>query len=186
MGRQINFFLHQDDQADFDTLLKSFGEVVLLPYYHYDNKISIVTDTLVRDIKKEGSRIYLVRPQDLPSIKLRHIVKFNYWLVESDSPALDFDRSIFTDNTIQRGRLYFQPQFVENMQWVKKSDEFVKWADKIISTVRRKLKKYKHQMGTYTYIEYLGVQALKWLEENKAEVRDAGQKLIPGEMVALK
>ena len=106
MGRQINFFLHPDDQDDFDKLLKSFGDVILLPYYHFDNKVSTVADTIIRDTKKEDSTIYLVRPEDLKDIKLVHIEKFNYWLVDSSSlPVLHFDRSVFRDNTIHRGRV---------------------------------------------------------------------------------
>src|SRR3954463_5179736 len=98
MGRQINFFLHPKDQENFDTLLKSFGEVILLPYYHQHNKISTVTDTLINDIKKEGSRIYLVRPVDFKEIKLEHISKFDHWLVADNKlPVLHFDRSVFKD-----------------------------------------------------------------------------------------
>ena len=180
MGRQINFFLHPDDQDDFDKLLKSFGDVILLPYFHLDNKISTVTDTIVCDITKEGSKIYLVRPEDLKNIKLRHIQEFNYWLVDDNSlPVLHFDRSIFRDNIIYSGRLYFQPKFLEDMEWVKKSDEFINWADQIIKTVRRKLKKHKHQIGNYNYIEFLGENALDWLEKTKADVGGAGHQLIP-------
>ncbi|PKP46724.1 MAG: hypothetical protein CVT94_13765 [Bacteroidetes bacterium HGW-Bacteroidetes-11] len=180
MGRQINFFLHPDDQDYFDKLLKSFGDVVLLPYYHFDNKISTTADTKVRDIEKEGSRIYLVRPEDFKDIKLVHIKTFNYWLVDDNSlPVLHFDRSVYRDNSIHRGRLYFQPQFLENMEWVKKSDDFVNWADKIIKTVRHKLKKHKYQMGSYYSTEYLGENALDWLDKTKAEVGGAGSQLIP-------
>ncbi|HYG37367.1 MAG TPA: hypothetical protein VD908_02055 [Cytophagales bacterium] len=180
MGRQINFFLHPNDQEDFDNLLRSFGEVILLPYYHFDNKISTVADTIVRDITKEGRRIYLVRPEDFNDIKLIHIEKFNYWLVDDNSlPVLHFDRSFIRDNIIHSGRLYFQPQFVENMEWVKKSDDFNNWADMIIKTVRRKLKKHKHQMGNYNYTEYLGENALNWFDETKAEVGGGGHQLIP-------
>ena len=180
MGRQINFFLHPDDQENFDTLLKSFGEVVLIPYYHHDKKISTVDDTIVRDEKIEGSRIYLVRQADFKDIKLEYYSNYNYWLVaDNKSPVLHFDRSIFKGNKIYRGRLYFQPQFVDNMQWIKKSDAFVNWADNIIKTVRRKLKKYKHKMGNYEYTEYLSEHALTWLKENQAEVGAAGSELIP-------
>ncbi len=180
MGRQINFFLHPEDHDDFDKLLKSFGDVIQLPYYHFDNKISTVEDTMIRDLKKEGSRIYLVRPEDFKQIKIRHIEKFNYWLVDDNTlPVLHFDRSVFRDNIIYSGRLYFQPQFVENMQWVKKSDDFVNWADNIVKTVRRKLKKHKHQMGSYNYTAYLGENALEWLDKTKAEVGGAGSALIP-------
>ena len=180
MGRQINFFLHPDDQKDFDELLKSFGQPILIPYYHHDNKISVVSDTIIHDTKIEGSRIYLVRQEDFKDIKLEYISNLNYWLIADNKlPVLHFDRSEFIDNEIHRGRLYFQPQFVDNMQWVKKSDDFVNWADNIIKVVRRKLKKYKHKMGNYDYTEYLGETALKWLIENEAEVGPGGFKLVP-------
>ena len=180
MGRQINFFLHSDDQKEFDEFLKSFGDVVLLPYYHFDNKVSVIKDTLIRNIETEGERIYLIRPEDLKNVKLIHIEKFNYWLVDDNSlPVLHFDRSVFKDNVINSGRLYFQPQYVENMQWVKKSDDFINWADRIIKSARRQLKKHKYEMGNYSYTEYLGKHALEWFVNNNAEVGAAGHKLIP-------
>ncbi|MCW8960598.1 MAG: hypothetical protein OQK29_03480 [Ignavibacteriaceae bacterium] len=152
----------------------------MLPYYHFNNQVSTVNDTIVKDITKEGSRIYLVRSNDFEIIKLRRIEKFNYWLVDDDSlPVLHFDRSVFRDNIIHSGRLYFQPQYVENMEWVKKSEDFILWADKIIKTVRRKLNKYTYQMGSYNYTEYLGENALEWLEKTKAEVGGGGHQLIP-------
>jgi hypothetical protein len=73
MGRQINFFLHQDDQDDFDKLLKSLGDIVLLPYFHYDNKVGTVTDTLIRDLRKEERRIYLIQNKDFNNVRLTHI-----------------------------------------------------------------------------------------------------------------
>ena len=187
MGRQVNFFLHPDDTEQFDNLLKSFGDVVLLPYFHYDNKVSTVKDTIIRDILKEGSRVYLVRPQDLKDIKLKLIPNFGYWLIDDNSaPVLHFDRSIFKENIIHSGRLYFQPQYVNDMGWIKKSDDFVNWADNIIKTVRRKLKKHKYKMGNYDYTEYFGQKTSEWFKENKAEVGAAGHQLIPTNQTAEK
>jgi hypothetical protein len=177
MGRQINFFLHRDDQADFDRLLKTFGDIVLLPYYHYDNKVSTIEDTLVRDRIKEGRRVYLIRRSDFKDIPLTHIEKFGYWLVDDRIlPIVHFDRGVTTDAKIERGRIYFQPDFVDSkeMRMIKKSDDFIKWADNIIRTVRRKLKKYKHNIGAYSYTEYLGDNADKWRELNRAEIAAAG------------
>jgi hypothetical protein len=70
MGRQVNFYLHPDDQTEFDAILKSRGEIVIVPYYHNSNKISTVPDTLIRDATKEGSRVYLVRPQRSSGVKI--------------------------------------------------------------------------------------------------------------------
>jgi len=180
MGRQINFFLHQDDQLEFDTLLKSFGEIVLLPYYHQNNVVSQVTDTLIRDVKKEGRRVYLVRKEDLHVIRLTHIANFGYWLVDDrDLPVVHFDRGACFDGRIEQGRLYFQADFVDRERMImrKKPVDFIDWADKILRTVRRKLKKHKHTMGHYNYIEYLGTHAQRWLEINRAEVGAAGSEL---------
>ncbi|MEI3800517.1 MULTISPECIES: hypothetical protein [unclassified Chitinophaga] len=177
MGRQVNFFLHPDDQNDFDILLKSFGEVRILSYYHYDNKISTVDDTLIRGIE-EGGRLYLVRPQDFESMKLWHIEKFNYWLLkDNELPVLHFDRCGFDGNELHRGRLYFQPQYAENMQMVNKSEDFIEWADNIIKVVRRKLKKHKFDMGGWGYAEYVGKNALGWIENNNPTSCGGGSSL---------
>lgn len=180
MGRQINFFLHQDDQADFDLLLKSLGDIVLVPYYHYDKKVATIADTIVRDIKKEGVRVYIIRKSDFKDIKLKHIEHFGYWLVDDNSlPVIHFDRSVTSDGTIKSGRLYFTVDYVntDKMIMIRKSEDFIKWADNVIKTVRRKLVKHKHIMGTYTYTEYLGQHAAKWKEFNKAEIAAAGAEL---------
>ena len=150
MGRQINFFLHQDDQADFDRLLKTLGDIVLLPYYHYDNKVSVIEDTIIRDIPKEGRRVYLIRRSDFKHIPLTHIEKFGYWLVDDHTlPIIHFDRCVTKDDKIEKGRIYFQPDFVDTkeMRMIKKSDDFIKWADNVIKTVRRKLNKHKYNLG---------------------------------------
>jgi hypothetical protein len=180
MGRQINFFLHQDDQADFDKLLKTFGDIVLLPYFHFDNKISTVPDSVVRDLKKEERRVYLIRKSDFDDVRLKHIDAFGYWLVDDFSlPVLHFDRSITKDGKIESGRLYFETEYVDTRQMImiKKPDDFIKWADNVLKTVRRKLKKYKHSMGPYVYTAYLGEHADKWKEFNRAVIEGAGHEL---------
>lgn len=180
MARQINFFLHPDDQEYFDNLLKSFGEVVLFRDYNYYNELTTIGDTMIRDIDKEKKRVYLVRQEDFKDIHLQYVEKHHYWYVKNDSlPVVYFDRSVFRDNIIQRGRLYFETKYLNNGEWVDKPEDFIIWADKILRTVRSRLKKYKHQMGKYNYTEYLGVNALKWLQETEAKVESAGCELIP-------
>jgi hypothetical protein len=180
MGRQINFFLHGDDQPDFDRLLKTCGDVVLLPYYHHDNNVSTIEDSLIWDVTTEGRRVYIIRRSDFKNIPLTHIEKFGYWLIDDLAlPIVHFDRGVTKIDKIERGRIYFQPDFVDSkeMRMVKKSDDFIKWADNIIRTVRRKLKKYKHNKGAYSYTEYLGDHANKWRELNRAEIAAAGAEL---------
>jgi hypothetical protein len=170
MGRQINFYLHPHDYQEFEDLLKATGDVILLPYFHYDGKVRTVNTTVPVDFRKESSRIYLVRKEDFNKIELEHIEKFGYWLVaENQLPVLHYDRCGFENDKIIRGRLYFQPSFVKAMQRVNKSEEFVSWADYVIKTARRKLKKYKFDMGGWGFSEYTGRHVREWLDRIKKE-----------------
>ncbi len=180
MGRQINFFLHPEDQPLFDIFFKDFGDLLILPYYHHSNKVSIISDTIVGDHRKEGIRVYLIRKKDFKSIKLKYIQKFDYWLVDDNSPILHFDRCILRDNKILKGRLYYQPRYADKKNWFDKPEDFVLWADKIIKNTRRKLIKHKHTIGAYTYTEYLGQNAIAWMKNNNAEIGAAGGELISG------
>ncbi len=179
MSRQINFFLHPDDQTDFNEFLKSFGDFKILPYYHFDNKVSTRNDTILRDIKKEGAKVYLIRAEDLTDIPLRHIEKFKYWLIEDDRlPAIEFGRCILRENKIMSGRLYFRTHYYEGQDYIQKSEQFIKWADKIIKSARRKLISHKVSQGKYTYTYYFGDNAMRWYKDNKAEIGGAGHALI--------
>jgi len=172
-GTTSKFFLHQDDQVEFDKLLKSFGDIVILPYFHYDNKVSIVKDTIIRDLRKEENRVYLIRRQDFDKIKLKHIENFGYWLLHDYTlPVVHFDRSVTRSHKIEGGRLYFEADYVDmdEMSMIRKPDDFIRWADHIIKTVRRKLKKVKYRLGIYNYTVYLGEHADKWRQFHRADM----------------
>ncbi|MDP4208034.1 MAG: hypothetical protein Q8928_04385 [Bacteroidota bacterium] len=181
MGHQINFFLNEDDQKDFDNLLRTFDDICFLSYFNKSNIPTIIDDTIIRDKLKEGSRVYLVRKQDLKNIKFRFIEKFNYWLIDdSPSPVLHFDRCVSYNSDLRSGRLYFEPKYVENLQWIEKSVDFIKWSDSVIAKARRFFKKYKfrYPSSSYGYTAYLGQNAMKLIEENKAEIELTGGRLI--------
>jgi len=179
MGKQVTFFLHSDDQLDFDLHLKSFGDVLLIPYFHYENTIATIENTLVEKILKNGNRTYLIQPENFGDIELEPLEKFEYQLVKDQKlPVLHFDKSLNNDKSIFRGRLYFQPKFMEDGEWKSKPDDFVKWADKIISSTRRKLKKYRHHVGKYEYVDYFEEHALDWYLKNEGTMINGGQEII--------
>ncbi len=168
MGR-INFYLHPDNYREFEDLLKATGDIIFLPYFHYDGKVQTVDTTIPVDFRKEGTRIYLVRQQDLKLMELDHIEKFGYWLIaDNHLPVLHYDRCGFDNDKIIRGRLYFQPSFVKDMQWVNKSEDFVSWADNVIKIARRKLKKYKFDMGSWVFRNTLvNMQKNGWAKQKR-------------------
>lgn len=180
MGRQVVFLLHPTDQKDFSDLLKTFEDICFLSYFNKSNKPTIIDDTVMLDHIKEGSRVHLVRKQDLKNIKFQFIEKFNYWLVDNTrSQVLDFDRCVVYDNELRSGRLYFQPKYVENLQWIEKNADFIKWSDNIITKCKKYFKKYKYKFeeSPYEYILYLSPTSMKLIEENKSLLGLGGDRL---------
>lgn len=132
----------------------------------------------LRQNESEDLSIYLARKEDLEDIQFKFLPTQNYWYLDSlHSPVIQYSRCYFTDTIIRRGRLWFQPGAYVDAEWVNKNHEFIEWADNIIKKVRRNLKRYKHQLGEYTYSEYVGATTLKWAHENKAEILSGGNEL---------
>lgn len=182
MGRQINFFLSSKDEIEFDEFLKKFEDICFLAYYNETNKPTIIENTIIRNSLKNGRRIYVVRKQDIDKVKFEYIENFNYWLIEDhSSPILHYDICLTFDNHIQSGRLYFEPKYVENLNWVEKDFDFVKWSDYIISKTRRFLKKhrYKYENSKYEYMVYCGEDALKLITNENVKI--SGDKIIISE-----
>jgi hypothetical protein len=180
MGRQVVFLLHPTDQKNFSDLLKTFEDICFLSYFNKSNKPTLIDDTVMLDHIKEGSRVHLVRKQDLKDIKFKFIEKFNYWLVDNiRSQVLDFDRCVVHDNELRSGRLYFQPKYVENLQWIEKNADFIKWSDNIIAKCKKYFKKYRYKFeeSPYEYILYLSPTPMKLIEENKSLLGLGGDRL---------
>jgi hypothetical protein len=128
MGRKVNFFLHPYDCVEFDRLLKSFEDLVMVAHFHYNDKISVLSDSLMSDVRKEGRRVYLIRQDDFAKIQLKEFPQFGYSLIEDGGlPIIHFDRCIFELGKIHRGRLYFETASVETEYWRAKPGGFIDW-----------------------------------------------------------
>lgn len=181
MGRQVNFFLSSNDEREFDEFLKRFDDICFLTYYNKTNKPTIVENTIIKNYLKDGSRIYLVRKQDIDKVKFEYIENFNYWLIEDkSSPVLHYDICLTFDNYIERGRFYFETKYVENFNWVEKDYDFVKWSENIISKTRKHLKihSYKYESSRYEYMIYCGTEVMRLITNNNAKIAFSGDRII--------
>lgn len=178
MGRQVNFFLNAEDQKDFVELLGTWENLVFLPDRSLTGKATI-PDQGFRTCESDDLSLYLVRKEDLHEVKFYFLPNQNCWYVDSlRSPVIQYSRCYATDSLIRRGRLYFQPGYYEESDWVEKDHAFVAWADRIIKTVRRKLRLHKLPLGSNSCTEYLGKSTLLWAQENKALLQSGGSELV--------
>jgi hypothetical protein len=182
VGRQVGFYLHPDDEPDFDRFLKSFGEVVLVPHLQRTGTLTTVPDTLTASrggFDYEGSRIYLVRPGDLASVQLEHQPSEGYWLVdEAPLAGLHFDRCGLRSDRLLEGRLYFQTRYVRDGRWADPPEDFVRWADRIVRGARRKLRKVTLPVGDRTATRHMSPAAEAWMHARHAGLRPGYLALI--------
>lgn len=169
--------MNKEDQTYFDNLLATWENLVFINDISLDGEVAIISDSLLLN-ESEDLNFYLARREDLNDIQLKFLPSQYYWYVDSlQSPVIKYSRCYFTDTMIRRGRLWFQPGAYKDSEWIDKNQDFVEWADTIIKKIRRKLKRYKHQKGEYTYSEYVGESTLKWAQENNAEILSGGNEL---------
>jgi hypothetical protein len=168
MGKQVNFFLHTNDMKDFYEILKSHN-VVFLPIEFVDEKI-ITLEKFPDDYQES---MFLVRKEDLDKVKLYEADSGKFkgkWRIDNTkSQGIEFEagrylpESLPDKELISRGRLYFQPDYLnENQKLVKYDETFIKWADALLNKVRRKLVKRK-EIGGFISNFYLGKYADEWV-----------------------
>ena len=176
MGRQVNFYLHTKDLASFFQLLKERD--VLFISTQYDGKqLSIIENPSVEDAED----MYLARKEDLDKVTFREwdgVYKKTWRMDLHKAPVIELLKSHYNSEhgIISRGRLYFLPDYYDDSELITKDETFIKWADSLIGTIRRKLIKRKEING-FRATFYLGKYADEWVEQNSVEVRSGGYVL---------
>jgi hypothetical protein len=158
MGRQVNFYMHPDDLAEFEADLRSRWAVRFVP-----GKLSsaqlVFLDTAKSGLHecrdRDDLHVYICRTEHAEFVRADHRPTLGYWAVDVyASPVLEFSRSSFDGRVLKRGRLYFIPE--------GKPREFVRWADAVIRRTRRR------------YVRegfYVAPHAAKWRAECGGEFR---------------
>ncbi|MEZ4265912.1 MAG: hypothetical protein R3F39_06000 [Myxococcota bacterium] len=179
MAKQVNLFLHPDDQAEFDRLLRSFGDVGFVPEFQRSAQVATVPDSLApaARVDVEGSRLLLLHPDDVNSLRL--VPSGDHWLVDlAPLSAVHFDRSVLRDDRIVQGRLYFEPRYVRDGQRVDKPAAFVARADQLLRGARRHLQRLEQEVGGHKSVAHIGAAALVWKKHHHATMRAGHLALI--------
>jgi hypothetical protein len=164
VGKQVNFFMHPDDLAEFDAWLRNRDETVVLADCSQTPMPQLLSSVSIGRMGEESLRVFLVRSTDLPNVISRSIPNRGYLIDGLRSPVVEFSRCYFDDKLLRRGRLYYDPGFWdEKKQWKTKVAAFSRWADAILRRIRSA---YKTKQSS----SYVGPSATKWAKENNGEL----------------
>ena len=161
MGRQVNFYMLPADLAKFEHILRARGDTFFVAGCLPSPEVAIHNT-----LRTDWLRTYLIRGSDSAQATTIAVPAQGYWHVDAlRSPVVEFDRCYYDGTVIGRGRLYFQPGFYADEQWVDKTSEFIRWADSLIRWVRRH---YRRDPQTGYYV---GPHAWEWVTQQGGTLR---------------
>ena len=147
MGRQLNFWMTQEDERSFVQRLIEDDTVWThraLPY----GENPIMHEFDVWKPIAAGQRLIVIRRSEWDLLEWEHIPKsqfpddphFQEWTLvgTGPSPAFEWDTCVRGANFIVRGRIYFATDWLIGDQIHVKPDEPTKWFDRLTSWLRRR------------------------------------------------
>jgi len=177
MGKQVNFYMLEEDEQEFVEFVLGQPETVMLGSAGRQETPSILDCLPVEDSPIIWrSRVYFWRP-GYPLFTRYIIMQVEplrgqglYFIDDSQSSVIQFDRSLLLpdENLLTRGRIWADMRRLEGDKFVRKGEEFEKWYAGIAAWIRKRYRKIS--AGSHFYF-YIGPQAYSWYQ--------AGGKLQP-------
>jgi hypothetical protein len=142
-SKQVNFFLTVDDQDDLINAFRArVGEFVIIDSIAEGGRLRLLQTAEIKRMGAERLKVYLARPNDVALVRLNHLQHHPHETVDIvRSPIVEFDRCYHRDHQLRRGRLYMVGAYYDDDVLLKKDDGFLKWANALITTARRRLTK---------------------------------------------
>jgi hypothetical protein len=160
MGRQVNFYWHGDDEAEFISAMRAGGGV-LLPYYSLTSQPSPVS--ALPDRNEPGwFHLVLWHPARCQPPAMTYIEKLKRFVVDTArSEVVELSRSFERDGVLERGRIWAELNLWPSSSTEpvgKKSRTFVSWYRSMEQWIRTH---YQRSPGG----NYIGPGAALFLEK---------------------
>jgi hypothetical protein len=156
MGKQVNFYMLEEDEKEFVEFVLSQSEAVILGFASLQETPSILDRLPTEDSPViRQHTVFFWRPSD-PLFTWSGVMKAGplqgqrlYFIDSSQSAVIEFGRCLLLPdkNMLTRGRIWAEMRRLEGDKFVHKGEEFEKWYDIIAAWVRKRYRK----IGTKPY-----------------------------------
>lgn len=137
MGRQIKYFMSDDDVAEFMSFLTKEKDIAILAY----TQPSLNATPLERLPEERHEIVFLWNRAISPMPTYSYIDKQKYFVIDSStSEVIEFLRGlgIVTRKTITEGRIWIENSYYdENGILIKKNPAFIKWYESLVRWIRK-------------------------------------------------
>src|SRR5258708_40083859 len=91
-SRQTNFFLTSSDQLSLERALRSTGDFMIVGGFPAGGTLRFLKGCALEGTDLGGRRAYLVRPQELPELRIRGNETRGYKAIDvARAPVIEFD-----------------------------------------------------------------------------------------------
>jgi hypothetical protein len=172
MGRQINFFMMPEDVAELDEQVREMGFLMVA------DKMPTSEILYLNSLNsKECHDKFLFLEQEKPVIHTKFIEEQNfYWIHPMENPVIEFSPCHLSEdgNTLIEGRFFYEIEYFNNKeQLLTCSDEFLKKAEKLFRSYKKRFKKYR--IKRY----YIGDSAWNWAQEQDKQLSTSFGLVLP-------
>jgi len=169
MGKQVNFYMIEQDEAEFLDFALDHPDTVIL------GSPSLNPEPLVLDgLPQDRSAVYwrdevLLWKPGYPLFIQPTVMKAGphagqklFFVDELRSSVVQFVRSILLpeENLLTRGRIWADMRRLEGDHFVYKGQEFERWYDTMAAWIRKRYRK----IGERSPYFYIGPQAYEWYQ----------------------
>lgn len=171
MGHQFNYYLTSTDLRDAIDRTRRCGDCVLLHYRSLEPKPRILSDADFREAGTLYFSFWLVRTEDLLSIRMREVPSQHYWSIDDKSAVIELGACGLRGNYMRRSRAFYEDAYYNaDGRAVSKPQPFLDWAKCIFAAMKRTL---KYDRVCYAYI---GRNTLAWVK-NGGQLVEAWKKI---------
>lgn len=141
MGKQINFYMTDDDEREFVKFVQSTGKVAVLSYTSPTEEPTVIEELPSNKESFWGCQfLWNTETSAMPSMK--HIKQQGYFIPDAiESELVEFSRSFVDEGRLVRGRIWAEMNGWKRSDVatiIQKGDKFARWFDKLASWIKRR------------------------------------------------
>lgn len=170
MGKQVNFYMLEEDEKEFVEFVLGDGKTVILGHGSLQEVPPILGRLPIEDPSPPLFRNYVYFWKPGYPLFMRYIVmkagplqgQGVYLVDDLTSSVIEFSRSFFSpirENSLTRGRIWAEMRYWEGNNLIYKGEEFERWYDSIARWLRKRYQK----IGSKPYF-YIGPHAYRWYQ----------------------
>lgn len=139
MGRQVNFFMTTEDQQEFLEFMRSDRQVGIVAD-STPTSTPLLLDRFPQRGEPDWPKVWLWDRDHSGSPSLRYIKKQSYYTVDDKSEVIEFWPGFVDGRCLIGGRIWAESTYLgeDRASFVKKSEAFVKWFDRLARWIKRR------------------------------------------------